>query len=111
MAAVFARRRTARFRRRPKVLQTQCSPAAMFATANDTRRPGAVVRAHYAILLLLAAQASAQEHGAAGLWRTLNDRTGEAEGLVRITESEGELRGEVVKVFSPPAPSPAPLCE
>ena len=55
--------------------------------------------------------ALAQERDALGLWRTFNDSTGQAEALVRITDSGGELRGEVVKVFSPPAPSPDPLCE
>ena len=36
---------------------------------------------------------------------------GEAEGLVRIIEVAGELRGTVEKVYSPPAPEPNPLCE
>lgn len=30
---------------------------------------------------------------------------------MRIEEVEGELRGRVVAVFSPPAPSSEPLCE
>lgn len=64
-----------------------------------------------ATLSLMTAGAAAQERTALGLWRTLNDRTGQAEGLVRITESDGELRGQVVKVFSPPAPSAEPLCQ
>lgn len=93
----------------------------MFAIANDRRRPGAVVLVHYAKALaaaalaasasLIAPQAGSRERDAVGLWRTLNERTGQAEGLVRITDLDGELRGEVVKVFSPPAPSPNPLCE
>jgi len=45
-----------------------------------------------------------------GLWQTLNER-GEREGLVRIVEVDGELRGSVVQVYSPPAPSASPLCE
>ena len=35
---------------------------------------------------------------------------GEAEGLVRIVEVAGELRGTVEKVYSPPAPNANPLC-
>ena len=92
----------------------------MFAAANDGHRPGAVVLSHYTRALAAAAlaasaslmpPAAAQEPEPAGLWRTHNDRTGQAEALVRIENSGGELRGEVVKVFSPPAPSSNPLCE
>ena len=43
------------------------------------------------------------------MWQTVNER-GEAEGLVRIVEVAGELRGSVVKVYSPPAPEPDPKC-
>ena len=67
-----------------------------------------------AILLLLGMlpwTALAQGATAAGLWTTFSDRSGQADGLVRIVEVDGELRGTVVAVFSPPAPSPAPLCE
>ena len=45
-----------------------------------------------------------------GLWQTVNER-GEREGLVRIVEVAGELRGAVVEVYSPPAPNAQPLCE
>jgi len=60
--------------------------------------------------VILMASALAQGPAPAGLWRTFNER-GQAESLVRITEHGGELRGEVVTVFSPPAPSANPLCE
>jgi uncharacterized protein (DUF2147 family) len=56
-------------------------------------------------------QAGAQTATPAGLWKTFSDRTGEADGLVRIVEVDGEFEGTVQKVFSPPAPSPNPLCE
>jgi len=56
---------------------------------------------------ILTASALAQGPAPAGLWRTFNER-GQAESLVRITEHGGELRGEVVTVFSPPAPSGRP---
>jgi uncharacterized protein (DUF2147 family) len=55
--------------------------------------------------------ASAQSPTPVGLWRTFNESTGQADGLVRIVEVSGELRGSVVAVFSPPAPSANPLCE
>jgi uncharacterized protein (DUF2147 family) len=62
-------------------------------------------------LMLLSGAASSQSHSPAGLWKTYSDRTGEADGLVRIVEENGEFQGIVEAVFSPPAPSAHPLCE
>ncbi len=47
----------------------------------------------------------------AGLWQTIDDKTGQPEGLVRVVEADGEYIGTVVAVFSPPAPDSRPLCE
>jgi uncharacterized protein (DUF2147 family) len=68
--------------------------------------------AHWAVLALAAVIVTASAHAQppAGLWRTFNER-GQAEALVRIVEQDGELRGQVVTVFSPPAPSANPVCE
>ena len=57
------------------------------------------------------ASALAQTTTPAGLWKTFSDRTGQPDGLVRIVESNGEFEGTVERIFSPPAPSPNPLCE
>jgi uncharacterized protein (DUF2147 family) len=62
------------------------------------------------VIFLAAGGAAAQSPTPAGLWQTLNER-GEREGLVRIVEVDGELRGSVVAVYSPPAPRASPLCE
>jgi len=45
-----------------------------------------------------------------GVWKTVSDRSGEAESLIRVTEAEGEFVGTVIRVFSPPASSPNPRC-
>ena len=63
-----------------------------------------------ALLLAWACAASAQFASPVGLWKTYSDRTGEADGLVRIVEERGEFVGRVEKVFSPPNDSPNPLC-
>src|SRR5579859_7024154 len=63
------------------------------------------------VLVCVCSIAAAQAPTPVGLWKTYSDRTGEADGLVRITEANGELEGTVVKIFSPPAPSANPLCE
>jgi uncharacterized protein (DUF2147 family) len=55
--------------------------------------------------------AFSQEPTPVGLWKTVSDKNGEAESLVRITERNGELRGHVQKIFSPPAPTSNPRCE
>jgi len=55
------------------------------------------------------ASAAAQSSTPVGTWKTVNER-GEPEGLVRIVEVAGELRGRVEKVYSPPAPETNPVC-
>src|SRR5437763_13659435 len=62
------------------------------------------------VILFAALGAAAQPATPVGLWQTVNE-SGQREALVRITEVDGELRGHVVTVFSPPAPSANPLCE
>lgn len=43
-----------------------------------------------------------------GLWKTIDDHTGQAKAIVEIRDVNGELAGRVVKLFHPPAPHP--LC-
>jgi uncharacterized protein (DUF2147 family) len=78
---------------------------------NDSKKE---VYARLAVLLalwLVSSSGVAQHTTPGGVWKTFNERTGEADGLVRITETAGELVGQVTAVFSPPADSPNPLCE
>ena len=63
------------------------------------------------LLLVWACATLAQSASPVGLWKTYSDRTGEADGLVRIVEERGEYVGRVEKVFSPPNESQNPLCE
>lgn len=73
-------------------------------------------RLHAVQVLVLAAAlavapSAAQESSPIGRWRTIDDKTGDAKSIVEIREVNGELRGTVLEVFSPPAPSSNPLCE
>ena len=61
------------------------------------------------VIFAAAAGAGAQSSTPVGNWKTVNEH-GEPEGLVRIIEVAGELRGTVEKVYSPPAPEPNPMC-
>jgi uncharacterized protein (DUF2147 family) len=63
------------------------------------------------MLLCASSVAYCQAPSPVGLWKTLSDKQGEAESLIRIIEVNGELQGKVEKIFSPPAPSANPLCE
>lgn len=65
----------------------------------------------FAALLSVFGPAAAQPRGIDGLWETLDDRTGKPDGLVRVTAGKAGHDVTVVAIFSPPAPSPDPLCE
>lgn len=46
-----------------------------------------------------------------GLWRTIDDESGKPRALVRITESNGEYRGKIEKLFRAPGEDPNPKCD
>ena len=60
-------------------------------------------------LLLLATSAFAQSTPA-GLWRNIDDKTGEAKAEIRIVDSGGVLNGNIVKRLSKEA-KPDAVCE
>lgn len=45
-----------------------------------------------------------------GLWRNIDDVSGKPRALIRITESNGTLRGKIEKVFLVPTEDPNPKC-
>ncbi len=60
-------------------------------------------------LSLLACGVWAQGDGPAGLWRSVDDHSGESRALVRIFERDGALYGRVEKIFDPA--KAAAVCE
>jgi uncharacterized protein (DUF2147 family) len=58
-----------------------------------------------------ATAASAQENSPVGVWKTIDDNSGKPRSLVRITETNGELRGKIEKLFLEPSENQNPLCE
>jgi uncharacterized protein (DUF2147 family) len=63
------------------------------------------------IVILAAFAAHAADPSPVGLWRTIDDNTGAARGLVRIIETNGEYQGRVEKTFPKPGEDSNPKCE
>jgi len=63
------------------------------------------------VLVVHACPLDAAELSAAGLWRTIDEHSGQAKGLVRIKEVNGQFEGKIEKIFPTPGDDPAPKCE
>jgi uncharacterized protein (DUF2147 family) len=63
------------------------------------------------ILLLPVFGLGAAEPSPVGLWKTIDDSSGQPKGLVRIRELNGQLEGKVEKAFPKPGEDPAPKCD
>lgn len=46
-----------------------------------------------------------------GVWKTIDDKTGQERSLVRIVENNGILEGKVEKIFELPGDDPTHLCK
>ena len=66
-----------------------------------------------AALLILSSAALATAGGPTpvGLWRVIDDVSGEAEALVRINERDGVYEGTIIEVFVRPGVAPNSGCE
>jgi uncharacterized protein (DUF2147 family) len=65
----------------------------------------------FLVLALSCSAAVAAELSPSGLWRTIDDRTGQPRGLVRITEVNGRYQGKLEKIFPRPGEDPDPKCD
>lgn len=45
-----------------------------------------------------------------GLWKTIDDNTGKVRSIVRITQSNGEYKGTIEKLFRSPDQEQNPVC-
>ena len=63
------------------------------------------------IALAMAAPALAEEASPVGLWKNIDDVTGKPKALIRITESKGEVRGQIEKLFLAAGENPNPRCD
>jgi len=63
-----------------------------------------------AAMLFTSAAALAQTASPVGLWKTIDDETGNVKALVRITEENGALQGKIEKLFRGPKEDQNPKC-
>jgi uncharacterized protein (DUF2147 family) len=61
-------------------------------------------------LLLLAAPAWAQPPTPVGLWKNVDDASGQPTALIRITSEGRELKGRIEKLFNQAAGAPVAVC-
>lgn len=57
------------------------------------------------------APAFADDTSAVGLWKNIDDVSGKPKALIRITESNGVLQGQIEKLFRAPGEDQNPKCD
>ena len=67
--------------------------------------------AFLAAAALSIAPAFAQSNSPAGLWKNIDDETGKPKALIRITENNGVLTGQIEKLFRDANEDQNPKCE
>ena len=73
------------------------------------KKQAMIVTAGVVISLMMMREADAQT-SPVGLWKSIDDATGKPMALIRITDTHGELKGKIDKLFAPPADAPNPRC-
>lgn len=53
----------------------------------------------------------AQHEEITGLWKTIDDETGEPKSIVKIYLEKDKLYGDIVKLFRKPGEDPDPICD
>lgn len=62
------------------------------------------------IACVAASPAWAQDASPVGLWKNIDDITGKPKALIRIVETNGEIRGKIEKLYLAPGEDPHPRC-
>jgi len=63
------------------------------------------------LLVLTAFSVHAADLSPVGLWKTIDDNTGQPRGLVRVSQVDGEYQGKVEKIFPKSGEVPNPSCD
>ncbi len=64
----------------------------------------------FAACSILTLNAIAADSSPVGLWKNIDDETGKPKALIRITESGGEYKGKIEKLFREPGEDQNPMC-
>lgn len=64
-----------------------------------------------ALLAVALSPAFANDGTPVGLWQNIDDETGKPKALIRITESNGVLQGQIEKLFRAPNEDQNPKCD
>ncbi len=62
-------------------------------------------------LLLVILRAQADVNSPVGHWKTFDDKTGQAQGIIEIRKVNGNLQGWITAILAPPQDSRPQLCE
>ena len=63
------------------------------------------------LLVLTAFSVHAADPSPVGLWKTIDDNTGQPRGLVRVSQVDGEYQGKVEKIFPKSGEVSNPSCD
>src|SRR5210317_2171257 len=63
------------------------------------------------VLLIINMGIVAQHEEITGLWKTIDDETGNPKSVVKIYVEDGKLYGDIVKLFRKPGEDPDPICD
>ena len=63
------------------------------------------------LTLFLQLNIQAQHEDITGLWKSIDDETGDPKSVVNIYVQEGKLYGDIVKLFRKPGEDPDPICD
>jgi len=63
------------------------------------------------IFLLVSNILYAQHENITGLWKSIDDETGNPKSVVKIYLQDGKLYGDIVKLFRKPGEDPDPICD
>ena len=61
--------------------------------------------------VLFSVTINAQHEDITGLWKSIDDETGEPKSIVEIYIENGKLYGDIVKLFRKPGEDPDPVCD
>jgi uncharacterized protein (DUF2147 family) len=63
------------------------------------------------VLIIICSNTYAQEPSIAGLWQTIDDKSGKVRSIVKISINKGQLSGHIVKLYLKADEEPNPLCD